>query len=279
MDDDPSQDGRHDVDVSRVARFGAELVEATQSDRLLHALLEGLTSFVTFDNLIVFAYRHGYAADLVFTSLDLAYLRAQMLPYTNGLYLLDPFYIADTSLGKRGLLQLDKVAPEAFHETEFFLTFYEAVGVLDELHIVTSVGDNRSVHVFIEREQPNPRFDVAEIALLTALEPMVSAAIRQHWSWRDRSLASAQASPIQSAGGIEGVIRNMRRGQLTPREVEVIGLLLRGHASKVIAHHLGISEGTVTNHKRNVYEKLGIHSQTQLFSMFLKTLSGEADRT
>ena len=78
---------------------------------------------------------------------------------------------------------------------------------------------------------------------------------------------------IGSAGGIDGVIHNMGSGQLTRREAEVIGLLLQGHSSKLIARGLGISEGTVTNHKRNVYEKLAIHSQAQLFSRFLRAMS------
>ncbi len=262
--------------TSHIAGYAARLFDAVESPSFLAALLDGLAGFVAFDNLIVFAYRHGYAADLVFSSLDLDYLRAQMRPYTNGLYLLDPFYIAETGLRQHGLLRLSKVAPEAFDETEFYLTFYEAMGVLDELHYVVPLDEGRSVHVFVEREQPRTPFDDDELDALELLEPLVSSAVRRHWAWRDRSLVAAQASPIQSAGGIEGVIRNMRRGQLTPREVEVIGLLLRGHSSKRIADRLGISEGTVTNHKRNVYEKLEIHSQTQLFSLFLRTLSGDA---
>lgn len=263
---------------ARVGAYAARLFDTVESPDFLTTLLDGLQTFVAFDNLIVFAYRHGYAADLVFSSLDLEYLRAQMLPYTNGLYLLDPFYIADTGRHESGLLRLSAVAPEAFTETEFYLTFYEAVGVLDELHFVIPLQEGRSVHVFVEREHRKALFSPDDMTCLQNLEPLVSSAVRRHWSWRDRSLVAAQASPIHSAGGIEGVIRNMRRGQLTPREVEVIGLLLRGHSSKLIAHRLGISEGTVTNHKRNVYEKLAIHSQTQLFSMFLRTLSGESTR-
>jgi DNA-binding CsgD family transcriptional regulator len=35
---------------------------------------------------------------------------------------------------------------------------------------------------------------------------------------------------------------------------------------------LDIEEGTVTNHKRNIYAKLHVHSMAQLFNLFLKSL-------
>lgn len=260
---------------NRTARLAARLIDTLESGELFPSLHEELSGIVPHNNFIVYWYRQGFAADLVFSNLDMERLRGQMAPYISGLYLLDPFYIADMSDHRQGLLRLDHVAPEAFHETEFYLTFYKSVQVLDEMHFVVPLALGRSVHVFLEREAPHERFADAEFDRLAALAPLVASAIQRHWSWRERSLVESSASPIHSAGGIEGVIRNMRPGQLTPREVEVIALLLRGQSSKRIAHQLGISEGTVTNHKRNVYDKLGVHSQAQLFSMFLGTLTGD----
>ncbi|WP_077032870.1 helix-turn-helix transcriptional regulator [Pelomonas sp. KK5] len=259
-----------------IAQFAARLIDTLDSDRLLAELADGLRARLDFTNLIVFAYRQGFAADLVFTNLDIDRLRKQMEPYTSGLFMLDPFYIADMTEGRHGVLTFAGVTPEAFKDSEFFLAFYNGVNVLDELHFVVPLAPGRSVHVFVEREAPLEKFTTDEIAGLESLEPMVRSAIQRHWAWRDRAQADATASPIQSAGGIDGVIRNMKPGQLTPREIEVIGLSLRGHSSKLIAHELSISEGTVTNHKRNVYEKLEIHSQSQLFSLFLSTLAGQA---
>ncbi|MBL8269277.1 helix-turn-helix transcriptional regulator [Steroidobacter sp.] len=265
--------------IELTARFGSALLARLQGPDFLAALAAGLQPFVAYKNFIVFGYREGFSADLIFTNLELPGLSRQMRPYTDGLYLLDPFYIADMSQHRHGLLQLAEVAPDDFEQSEFFLTFYAAVDVLDELHYVVPLSPGRSVHVFIERELPGPKFSAAEVETLTALESIVTTAIRAHWRWRDGVLPQRSTSPIQSAGGIDGVIRNMKPGELTEREVEVIGLSLRGHSAKLIARELGISEATVTNHKRNVYEKLGVHSQSQLFSMFLNTLSSDAPGT
>jgi len=60
---------------------------------------------------------------------------------------------------------------------------------------------------------------------------------------------------------------------LTRREQQITQLLLRGHSSKSIARELDIAPGTVMVHKRNLFSKLGITSQFELFSLFIDELS------
>lgn len=50
---------------------------------------------------------------------------------------------------------------------------------------------------------------------------------------------------------------------LTPREVEVLGLLAAGQANKEIARALGVSPNTVKTHLARLYEKLGAASRTE----------------
>jgi two-component system nitrate/nitrite response regulator NarL len=51
---------------------------------------------------------------------------------------------------------------------------------------------------------------------------------------------------------------------LTPREQEILPLITRGLRNREIAERLGISEGTVKIHLRNIYEKLGLGSRLEL---------------
>jgi DNA-binding CsgD family transcriptional regulator len=51
--------------------------------------------------------------------------------------------------------------------------------------------------------------------------------------------------------------------QLSKRETEVAGLLLRGKSNKQIALVLGISERTVEFHLKNIYQKMGVASRTE----------------
>src|SRR5215211_2861104 len=50
-------------------------------------------------------------------------------------------------------------------------------------------------------------------------------------------------------------------GVLTSRELEVLVLAAGGMNNRKIAHHLGLSEGTVKRHLANIYPKMGVGSR------------------
>jgi DNA-binding NarL/FixJ family response regulator len=54
------------------------------------------------------------------------------------------------------------------------------------------------------------------------------------------------------------------QASLTPREREVLGLMLKRYANSHIAKELGISLQTVKNHASNVLRKLGVNRRTDL---------------
>ena len=66
----------------------------------------------------------------------------------------------------------------------------------------------------------------------------------------------------------EGGSREMAR--LTPRELEILGLLSKGFLDKEIAHALHISAWTVHGHAKNIYEKLGVHTRTEAVVKYLQ---------
>jgi DNA-binding CsgD family transcriptional regulator len=49
---------------------------------------------------------------------------------------------------------------------------------------------------------------------------------------------------------------------LTPREIEILQLVLAGRTNKAIAAEISISEKTVEFHLYKVYTKIGMHSRT-----------------
>jgi DNA-binding NarL/FixJ family response regulator len=50
---------------------------------------------------------------------------------------------------------------------------------------------------------------------------------------------------------------------LTEREADVLRMLVEGKANKVIAGRLGVSEGTVKAHLRNIYRKLHVQTRAE----------------
>lgn len=51
--------------------------------------------------------------------------------------------------------------------------------------------------------------------------------------------------------------------ELTPREQEILAHIAEGESNKVIARHLGISDGTVKLHVKAILRKLGVHSRVE----------------
>jgi DNA-binding CsgD family transcriptional regulator len=68
------------------------------------------------------------------------------------------------------------------------------------------------------------------------------------------------------------VINALFGSRITPRETQVVAQVLEGHSSDAIARSLGISVGTVRIHRRNIYAKLQISSQQELFSIFFQKI-------
>jgi len=60
-----------------------------------------------------------------------------------------------------------------------------------------------------------------------------------------------------------------RIASLTPREREVLELIVKGLASKVMAEEMGLSKRTVELHRSRVMDKMGASSIAQLVRMFM----------
>jgi DNA-binding CsgD family transcriptional regulator len=69
---------------------------------------------------------------------------------------------------------------------------------------------------------------------------------------------------------------------LTPREADIVRLILLGYPNARIAETLGLSPGTVKNHRWRLYYKLDITTERELFHLFvsaLLSLEAEVDRS
>jgi DNA-binding NarL/FixJ family response regulator len=59
----------------------------------------------------------------------------------------------------------------------------------------------------------------------------------------------------------DGLAQHAADDPLTPREIEILGHVATGSANKMIAYRLGISEGTVKAHMRNILSKLSANDR------------------
>lgn len=71
-------------------------------------------------------------------------------------------------------------------------------------------------------------------------------------------------SQIASVAVRRGRAEALEALRLTPREREVIALIVEGLGNKAIAHRLGVATDTVKSHIRNIMDKLALRSRLQI---------------
>ncbi len=99
---------------------------------------------------------------------------------------------------------------------------------------------------------------------LDQLFPYLNSVLLRQFAINPGSLNAENA-----ASGQEDRFHDFGGDMLTAREREIAQLILIGHSSNSISLNLGISLPTVKTHRRNIYTKLQISSQAELFSLFL----------
>lgn len=62
---------------------------------------------------------------------------------------------------------------------------------------------------------------------------------------------------------------SFKKYQLSPREIQVLPLLIKGHPYKTIADELHISEKTVSKHISNIFAKTGVTNKVELINKLL----------
>ena len=75
--------------------------------------------------------------------------------------------------------------------------------------------------------------------------------------------ALARQAEIRAQEGQVAALR-MRLSRLTPREREVLAMLVRGKLHKQIAHELGTAERTIKLHRHNLMQKFDVRSLAEL---------------
>lgn len=92
-------------------------------------------------------------------------------------------------------------------------------------------------------------------------------AIRDGYSGGAPMTASIARRVVQSFKQTR--LKNRETESLTPREIQVLELLVKGFAYKEVAGELEISYSTVQRHIESIYRKLHVHSRTHAVSKYL----------
>jgi DNA-binding CsgD family transcriptional regulator len=232
------------------------LAVAPSGEGFWAALTTFLRQSVCFDTWVALQFRTA-DSPWVLADLDVNQGDSELFAeYRHGLYVLDPFYQFCQEPIDAGLYRLDEVAPACFRETEYFKRYFSLNVVADEVQFLLPISREHVVSLSLGSKRA---FTSNELGVLQLFSPWVLSLMR---------LAARAPEPRQQSAvrrdDLSTRLRSRASG-LTERELEVATLMLAGHPTKGIARALSISPDTAKAHRRNLYGKLGINSQAELF--------------
>lgn len=250
------------IDASGKPEFPAELVVA-------------LRHVVPFDYSVWFVYRGDDRPICPYDTFTPDQRVIFVEDYQEGPYLLDPFFKISSDNHPPGLYRLREIAPDRFYHSEYFRSYYRRTGLAEEIAFLVNLPIGCQLVISLMRAGSSPTFSDRDMNKLCRIEPIVHAVTARQWRATseirdhyvgDKTGAAAAESPVSSA------FESFGKDVLTARECEIVHMVLRGHSSESIGRHCGIKTGTVKIHRKNIYAKLGISSQSELFLLFISRI-------
>jgi DNA-binding CsgD family transcriptional regulator len=252
----------------------SQCVDTIGNEEFCGNLVAALKTITDFDYSVAFAYHQNEKPVCLYHTFSPVQRVIFVDDYLKGPYLLDPFFKACGRHVDAGLYRLRGVAPDRFYQSEYYRSYYVQTGLAEEICYVFYFQNGVAVAISLMRSGDNPRFSAREFRLLNRVVPIINSLSQRHWhDLHNRFEEGAPGHATDEKSTIvEETVSALFGRRITPRETQVVAQVLEGHSSESIARSLGISVGTVRIHRRNVYGKLQISSQQELFSIFFKKI-------
>jgi len=190
--------------------------------------------------------------------------------YCDRTYLFDPFFQFRGFPQAGGLYHLSEIAPDRFYSSKYYLEYYRQTGLCDEIGLLAPLPNGSTAHLSLSRLDRSGPFKRREIQCLKHYAPILLELLSQHQTALQTQQGQAenpkQFSPLSEI--IRQQTLELFAVPLTKREAQIAALVLQGHSNGSAALQLGIARETCKVHRRNLYRKLAISSQGELFSLF-----------
>ncbi|MAX31470.1 regulatory protein, luxR family [Onishia taeanensis] len=230
----------------------------TMLERALHELIE-------FNTILINTYKGHHRPLLIHDNYPQDRREQCIDRYLSRAYLLDPFFKAVHDGLDQGAYRLRELAPDRFESSEYYHYYYRALSLSDEIGLFARVDTDVVMMVSLGFHRDGPPVTRRDMLTLRHIMPVVNALLGEYWKWQGHSFQARLEEPEP----VEAAFDSFGQEALTQREREIVRLLLAGHSTKSAARELGISDGTVKVHRKHIYQRLDVSSQSQLFRLFL----------
>ncbi|SEH73479.1 regulatory protein, luxR family [Rheinheimera pacifica] len=251
----------------------AEAISAINTIRFTSTLMQLLGGVCSFDSAVILGYSSGKHPVYLYDSLESSrHLLFQC--YLTSTFQQDPFY-HQLLTRQHGIFSLSQVTDKHEHK-DYLRKFYAETGWKDELCLAINIGPGRDVLIFLGVTDINNRFTANHIALLERYFPVLKVLCQQHWQQAAFNLAQPLDEVVichtTMRHYLDESLQTFAQAVLTKREQQIASLLVQGADSTEIAGQLGLSVGTVKNHRKKIYAQLHIKSISELFQLFINHL-------
>ena len=194
---------------------------------------------------------------------------AMVARYLEIYYLYDPFFHFWRQRQRPGVVPLKSLAGRDVKRGRYVAEFLAQSVISDELGLLLDDGPGWCLGIFLERSQRT--FSSAEIARLEGQFPVFAALHALDIKSRQPGFRRTDQTPAVA----RRIDENLPDGlwpELSSRERQLVGLILSGYPTALIARRLSISVGTVKNHRLSIYRKLDITTERELFLQYFEQL-------
>lgn len=248
-----------------------QVADSIGTELFAQRLVDALHHVLQFDWWMVMIYRAQANPEMLCENFSGSWRDKGLTTYVGAYYLLDPFYVMSLSIDRPEVCRLGDIAPDGFLESEYHRAHYASGRIGDEINCLWPLDAGVTLAVSLERSEHCAGFSDSEVRDLEAVQHLLSALARKHWVAQNSRVTASRGPQLGRL--VQEAAASFGSRVLTPRECEVVKLVLRGYSTKSISQSLGISPGTVKVHRENIYSKLAVSSQAELFNMFIASVT------
>lgn len=253
----------------------ARAIGRVGGDDFFPAVIEAVQKRVSISYPEVWLYHKDLPPRVLYHQVPATELRLQT-EYLEGPYREDPLFRASIDRPKNKIYLLSRLTAGRLKTSAYYRNYYTRTGVVDEAIFLAKLAGGNVLNLSIKRLPHQGAFREDEYQLLYSLADPLSELFRVHSEFDNFAVTNLLQPGIEHQ--INLAFQTFGSSLLSPREREVLELMLRGHGTDTSATRLSITRETVRRHRKNLYRKLDVSSQTDLFSLFLNSMSclGEA---
>lgn len=261
-------------DYNQLSRWNRDLshaIAALGTEQFFPTLIAAVKGQVRIDYPQVWLYHRDLPPRVLYHEIPSHAVAAQIEQYLDGPYREDPFYQASMNQPRSKVYRLSRVTLGKLKESGYYRNYYGDTGTADEAVYLSKLAGGNVINLSMMRLPEHGPFSDGEYDVLYLLAEPVSELIKRHSEHQEFATSHLIQPGIDHQ--IDLAFRTFGASMLSPREKDVLELMLRGYGTDISAERLNIAVETVRRHRKSIYRKLDVNSQTDLFSLFLNSMS------